>query len=114
MKRLLLVSAIGIISAIVALQFKTVTNFYNDIYPRDTSRREALKLCILEDPSFNRFDSHARDNCYLHAGTQPTLAVEPAATGTAPNPVDMRQSAGRGNTPRNDVRTIQGTQGAVR
>ena len=62
-------------------------------YPRDTAHAAALQDCAAGNPAFNRLDAIERNDCY---------AVHAATTG-ASNEVDLKQSAGRGHQPQNDV-----------
>lgn len=114
MKRLLIATAIGIAAGVVAVQSQPVADILHNVYPSDPNKQQALDLCMLADPNFNRLDSSTRDACYRHAGSAPMLAVAPATTVNAPNPVDLKQDAGRGTAPRNDVRVVQATQGSPR
>jgi hypothetical protein len=114
MKRLLIATIIGITAGIVAVQARPVANILHDIYPSDPAKRQALDLCILGDPNFNRLDLSAREACYRHAASAPTLEIAPTTTVSAPNPVDLKQDAGRGAAPRNDIRVVQATQGSLR
>jgi hypothetical protein len=91
-----------------------VWDFYQDIYPSDPAKREALNLCMLRDVGFNRLDRAARDQCYQHAFAAPTLAAASDRMDRAPNQVDFRQAAGWGAAPRNDLRVIQQTSGQMR
>jgi hypothetical protein len=100
MKRVLIVTLIGIAVGGAATQSKTVRDFYQDIYPSDPGKRHALDLCILSDLSFNRLDPTARDKCYQHALVESMLAAETVHMDRAPNQVDLRQAAGRGNAER--------------
>jgi hypothetical protein len=74
MKPLILAIVIGAVTGIAASQTTPISHIISDIFPKDAARRQALSLCILADPSFNRLDSAARDQCYRHA------LVAPAAT----------------------------------
>jgi len=114
MKRLLIATAIGIAAGVVAVQSHPVTDILHDVYPSDPAKRQALDLCMLGDPHFNRLDPSTREACYRHAASPPTLTVAPVTTVNAPNPVDLKQDAERGTVPRNDVRVVQATQGLPR
>jgi hypothetical protein len=40
-----------------------VKAFYENIYPSDPAKHEALELCFMQDHKFNRLDAGERDNC---------------------------------------------------
>jgi hypothetical protein len=115
MKPLFVAAIIGMAAgAAVAMQSGTVSGFVADIYPTDSIRREALNLCALANPSFNRLDLAARDLCYQHAFPPPPSPQSLVAAGRAPNQVDLGQAASMGSSPRNDVRLVQQSDGAAR
>jgi|HubBroStandDraft_6_1064221.scaffolds.fasta_scaffold832101_1 hypothetical protein len=114
MKRMLVVTLIGVAAGAAAMQSKTAWDFYQNIYPSDPAKRQALELCLLGDVNFNRLDPDARGKCYQHALAEPVPAAEAARTDRTPNQIDFRQYAGRGPTPRNDVRLVQQTSGQSR
>ena len=92
----------------VALNPGVVKAFYQDIYPSDPAKRQALELCFLQDHKFNRLDPGARDNCY-HRMLQPLGEI---STSEAPQPptanlVDLQRAAGAGQQPRNDIRRLE-------
>jgi hypothetical protein len=111
MKPFLLGVVIGVGAAAVALQPKIATTFLDQIYPLDAAKRQALDLCMLEDPNFNRLAPSAREACYRHQLSVPVLAAARATTGVAPNQVDIGQAVAWGGAPRNDVRVIEASQG---
>jgi hypothetical protein len=114
MKPLFVATIIGIAAAGAAMKSEAVSGFVADIYPKDSVRREALNLCALANPNFNRLDPAARDACYGHAFA--TLAsTEPLVlTGRAPNQIDLGRAANLGNSSRNDVRVVQQSDGSPR
>ncbi|HTZ37707.1 MAG TPA: hypothetical protein VMB84_16875 [Stellaceae bacterium] len=92
-----------------------VRSLYEDIYPSDPGKRQALELCFMQDHTFNRLDAVARDNCYRHM----MLAVGEASNGGAAarpeaNPIDLTRAAGEGSMPRNDIRRLEQTRDATR
>ena len=111
MKSLLLVAMVGVSAAGATLQPSNFTNFLDEIYPVDVSKRQALNLCMLRDPNFNRLASSAREACYAHELDGPKLAAARATTGVAPNDVALHQAAAWEDAPRNDIRVIEASQG---
>jgi hypothetical protein len=87
MKRLIVATVVGLTAAAAASQFGPMHALLDDIYPKNAARAQALRLCMLADPNFNRLDSAARDACYYHAFGERT-SVSP----TAPAP-DLKSSA---------------------
>jgi hypothetical protein len=63
----LIVATVGLTVAAAASQFGPIRTLLDDIYPKDAARAQALRLCMLANPNFNRLDSAARDACYHHA-----------------------------------------------
>jgi hypothetical protein len=114
MKPLLVATIIGIAAGTVAMQSPVVSGFVADIYPGDPARREALNLCAFADPNFNRLDRAARDACYQHALATLASTEQSMLTGHIPNQVDLAREAGRGSSPRNDVRILQQSDGFAR
>jgi len=92
-----------------------VKAFYEDIYPDDPAKRQALDLCFMENHKFNRLDAGERDACYKRAllplGELPSAGA-PAAPPSA-NLVDLQRAAGQGRMPRNDVRRLEQEQDAL-
>lgn len=95
-----------------ALQPTIATNFLADIYPVDPAKRQALALCILENPEFNRLSSTSRDSCYQRELT-PTLTATRVSTSVAPNPVALEQAPAWQGAPPSDIRVIEATQVSV-
>jgi hypothetical protein len=110
MKVPLIAAIVAVAAGGTGLQPNSVIEFYNQVYPSDPAKRQALDLCILEDPNFNRLSAVARTSCYRHARGELTLAESLVWTGIAPNQLDLRQAADRGSVPRSDVRISQQTQ----
>jgi hypothetical protein len=92
----------------VALNPGVVRAFYQDIYPSDPAKRQALELCFLQDHKFNRLDPSERDNCYHHM-LQPLGEISTSETPQPPtaNLVDLQRAAGEGQLPRNDARRLE-------
>jgi hypothetical protein len=114
MKPLLVATIIAIAAGVASTQSTVVLGFIAEIYPSDLAKREALYLCALANPNFNRLDPAARDTCYQHAFATPAAQGNQVLTASAPNEVDLRQAAGRTGAPRNDVRIVQQSNGATR
>jgi hypothetical protein len=90
-----------------ALNPGVVRAFYQDIYPSDPAKRQALELCFLRDHMFNRLEASARERCY-HQMLQPLGEI--SASETPPptaNLVDLQRAAGEGRMPRNDARRLE-------
>ena len=81
-----------------------VWGFYQEIYPSDPAKREALEDCIAVQPGFNRLDSAARLACYRSADLK--RARPPVIGG---NFVDRWRAAGQGHLPQDDIRAEQQT-----
>jgi len=80
---------------------------YQQVYPSEPAEREALQLCILQDPGFNRLDAAQREGCYRHA-------LLPSAAGpdsTQVNFIDLRRAASLGRMPQDDIRAQEQTAG---
>lgn len=97
---LLIVAGIG---GFAVLHPEVVRAYYQDIYPSDPAKRQALDLCFMQDHKFNRLDSGEREACYRHilyavGETSAAVAVPDA------NPIDLRRDAALGHLQRNDVR----------
>jgi hypothetical protein len=111
MKPLLLAAMVSVSAVGAALEPGNLTSVINDIYPLDAAKRQALNLCMLRDPNFNRLASAAREVCYRHELDEPQLAAARATIGVAPNDVELHQAAAWENAPRNDIRVIEASQG---
>ena len=77
MKLFIVAIAVGAAIGIVASQLDPVRDFVADIFPKDAAKRQALNLCILAEPNFNRLDAAARDRCYQHALVASGIAHPP-------------------------------------
>jgi len=86
-----------------------VKAFYEDIYPSDPGRRQALDMCFMEDHKFNRLDAAERDSCYQRALPSVGATPVPSAMAGPPNAnlIDLQRAAGEGSMPRNDIRRQQ-------
>ena len=95
-----------------ALNPGAVKAFYEDIYPRDPAKRQALDLCFVENHKFNRLDAGERDACYRRM-LMP-LGEVTATGGEQPNVnlIDLQRAAGAGNLPKNDIRRLEQNQAA--
>ncbi|MBV8778139.1 MAG: hypothetical protein JO032_17815 [Alphaproteobacteria bacterium] len=115
MKPSILATTLGIAAAVAATQSTPVHHFLGEIYPSDTAKREALNLCMLADPKFDRLDGAARYACYEHAfAASGSAALAAASVARAPNQLDFRQAADRRNVPSNDIRVQQQSLGSMR
>ena len=92
-----------------------VKAFYEDLYPSDPLKRQALDLCFMQDHQFNRLDATERENCYHHM-LQPlgelSSSVAPADQPHT-NLLDLQRAAGEGSMPRNDIRRLEQQQDAL-
>jgi hypothetical protein len=91
MKRLIVATFVGLTAAAAAAQFGPIHALLDDIYPKDAARAQALRLCILANPNFNRLDSAARDACYHHAFGERASVSSPDVKPS--DNVDLRPSA---------------------
>jgi len=105
-----MVFAMVVAGGFAAIHPGAVKAFYVNIYPEDPAKAEALNLCFTENHAFNRLDSAAREGSYRHIlaslGELPKAA---AAAAAAANAVDLRQAAGQGSLPQNDIRRQERT-----
>ena len=111
-RRVVLVLIVGGIGAFAWLNPGVVKAFYEDIYPSDPVKRQALDLCFMQDHKFNRLDAGEREACY-HRMLQPLGETSPADAKPEPsaaNLVDLQRAAGQGNLPRNDIRRLEQNQ----
>jgi hypothetical protein len=100
--------AVAAIGGFAVLNPGVVRAFYQDIYPNDPAKRQALELCFLQDHMFNRLESSARETCYNRM-LQPLGEISTSETPQSPtaNLVDLRSAAGAGRQPRNDIRRLE-------
>ena len=93
-----------------------VKAFYEDLYPSDPAKRQALELCFMQDHKFNRLEPDERAACYQRM-LQPLgdiLAAGAAPAQPVANLVDLQRSAGTAGTPRNDIRRLEENRNAPR
>jgi hypothetical protein len=64
---LIIATFVGLTAPVAIAQFRPVNCLLDKIYPKDAAKAEALRLCILANPNFDRLDGAARDPCYHHA-----------------------------------------------
>jgi hypothetical protein len=93
MKRLIVATFVGLTAAATASQFGPIHSLLDDIYPEDAARAQALRLCILANPNFNRLDSAARDACYHHAFGEASVSSVPPLDVKPSDRVDLRPTA---------------------
>jgi hypothetical protein len=115
LRRLFGTLTIAAITAFVAMNPGKVRAFYEELYPSDPARREALELCFARNHQFNRLDPDQRAICYrdtlIRLG-EPILAQSADQTPAA-NPVDLWRAAAMGALPRNDIRRQEDERNAV-
>jgi hypothetical protein len=92
-KRLFVATFIGLTVAAAASQFGPIRSLLDDIYPKDAARAQALRLCMLANPNFNRLDSAARDACYHHAFGERASLPGPSPDLKSSDQVDLKPSA---------------------
>ena len=115
MKSRIIVILVGLTVAASVAGLGPVGKLLDDIYPKNAAKAEALRLCILANPNFNRLDSDARDACYYHAFAEQALTPPVQATESkAPNQVDFRQSSALSGHVGNDIRVIQQSDHSLR
>lgn len=100
---------VGIAAAIVIARPDAVWTLYDQTYPSNPAQRQALDACFIEDGSFNRLDSAARETCYNRklAFAQAAAVTGRQRPGAAYNFVDRWREAGQGHLARNDIRAEQ-------
>jgi hypothetical protein len=115
MKLRITLAIVGLTVVAAATQLGPIGTLVEKIYPKDAAKAEALRLCILANPAFNRLDSTARDACYHHAFAEQaaTSLAQPTDTRTF-NQVDLRQSAAMGGHVGNDIRLNQQSDHSLR
>lgn len=91
--------------AFAAMNPGVVKAFYDQIYPSDPAKREALDLCFMQDHKFNRLDADERDSCYQRM-LQPLGEINSSERPVI-NPVDLQRAAAQGSMPRSDIIRLQ-------
>jgi hypothetical protein len=95
--RIIMVPAlILVVGASTASNFGLLDGRLAEVFPQDETKRAALSRCEIEAAAFNRFDAAARDACYRR--TTESEFTGPSHTAAAPNQLDLRTAAARGNT----------------
>jgi hypothetical protein len=116
MRRGVMLLAVVGVGGFAAMNPSVVKGFYEDLYPSDPAKRQALELCFMQDHKFNRLDADQREACYHHLLS--SLGDIPAAGAAALRPtanlVDLQRSAGAGSVPRNDIRRLEQNQNPPR
>jgi len=94
-----------------------VQELYEQLYPGDPAKREALEQCFMADYKFNRLNPSEREACYKRKLAPPPVAAAFVPPSIPPRPylpqvnqVDLRRSAAQGRMPQNDVRFQQQTE----
>jgi hypothetical protein len=67
------------------------------VFPQNQVQRAALSQCEQQSPKFDRLDQAARETCYHDSSTTSAQPSLPANTAQAPNQLDLREAAARGN-----------------
>jgi hypothetical protein len=114
-RRAALAVAVVAAAGFAAIRPDIVKGYYNDLYPVDPAKRQALDLCFMQDHKFNRLDPDERDACYRHilysvGDTAAGGSVKPDA-----NPIDLQRAAGQtsNSMPKNDIRRLQQTENTI-
>jgi hypothetical protein len=104
------------ISGFAAANPGVVKGFYEDLYPSDPAKRQALELCFAQDHKFNRVDVDQREGCYRRvlSSLGEISAAGAAAEQPTVNLVDLQRAAGAGSVPRNDIRRLEQNQNPPR
>jgi hypothetical protein len=111
LRRLVLATVVVGGGGFVAMNPGVVKALYEDIYPSDPAKRQALEFCFMQDHKFNRLDSDQRDTCYrTMLISRSEQAGQPPADQPIVNSVDLQRAAGMGTVPRNDVRRSEETR----
>jgi len=101
--------------AFLAMNPGVVRGFYEDLYPNDPAKRQALELCFMQDHKFNRLEASEREACYRRMlqsiGDIPPPGAAPQQANT--NLVDLERAAAGGSMPRNDIRRLEQNQNAL-
>lgn len=118
-KWLVAVAVVAFAGGVASVHPEVLTGFYEDIYPSDPAKRQALELCFTLDHSFNRLDAAEREACYRQAllPLQAELSANAAADMQSQvrfmaNAVDLRRAASEGTLPRDDIRRLEQTENA--
>jgi hypothetical protein len=109
-KRLLVALVVAAAGGFVVMHPGAVKAFYEDIYPSDPAKRQALELCFMRDPNFNRLNPGQREACYRQARLPVGIL---ANENQQPNPLDLERAASMGPVPHNDIRRQQDEQKAL-
>jgi len=114
LRRLILTVAIVGGGGFAAMNPGVVRAFYEDIYPSDPAKRQALELCFVRDHKFNRLDSDQREACYrTMLVSRGEIAAQSPNSQPPMNSIDLQRAAGMGSVPRNDIRRSEETRDAL-
>jgi hypothetical protein len=113
LRRLTMALVVVTAGGFAAIHPDAVKAFYENIYPSDPVKQQALDMCFMEDHKFNRLDASERDACYKRTmftlgEVSPSGAAQPGV-----NLVDLHRVAGGGSMPRNDILRLQEDQAAA-
>ena len=104
MRMLVLAGVAAIAAGVEAAHPGAWQGLFEQLYPKDPERRQALDLCFRTDHRFNRLDAAEREGCYRRM-LKPVMPPSPAVASA--NFVDLWRAAGRGRTPTHDIRFEQ-------
>jgi hypothetical protein len=114
---IVLMVGLGAAAGYAAINPGRVLTLYRQIYPSNPYKQQALDLCSMRDPGFNRADSVARDACYQRflGGREgdggPLAGNDEAAIDEAqPNFIDFWRAGRQGNLSKHDIRALQQNQ----
>jgi hypothetical protein len=111
-RRLVMALVVVGVGAFAVMNPSAVKAFYEDLYPNDPAKRQALELCFMQDHKFNRLEPDEREACY-HRMLQPLgdiSAVNAPPDQPNANLVDLQRASGAGSMPRNDIRRLEQNQ----
>ena len=95
MKIIMIPVLLAVLGASAASELGLLDGRLAEVFPQDQDKRIALSRCETASAAFDRFDAGARDECYRR--TNQSQFTEPAHTAAAPNQLDLRAAAARGN-----------------
>jgi hypothetical protein len=111
-RRAVMVCVAAAAGGFTAMHPEVVKGFYEDLYPNDPAKRQALDLCFMQDHKFNRLDSDEREACYRHMLLAVGEVSSQAPARLEANPIDLQRAAGQGSMPRNDIRRRERSEDA--
>jgi hypothetical protein len=113
MKSLVISGLVGAIIGVAVMRPDGVARFYNQVFPVDAAKEQALSLCFHQNHDFDRLASDQRAACYAEfLPTADAGASEPTESELGlqkANFVDLWRDAGQGAMPKNDIRAQEQT-----